>query len=482
MALTLNNFTGFETQGAEEASAIGGTPTYPTTDVRSGGACLLLDGSSDSYTLPWVASGVTDAGGDYIFGGAVKFASLTEDIGGFIDIRDDLGGGLLRLRVGASGKIELSDNSATVVITSTNAVGTSAYHFIEVYFEFVGTNANAELFIDGVSEGTTSTGDFLASGTSVDILRCLHDGSNNVRFDDIYILSGAASAADRFGDFSVKTYQNTAEDATDQGDALADGTWALVSETPSNSGTSNDASYVDTGNLTGSTIMDEGDRAGPSGDSDVTGATIKGAKFISNLKRTSGGGRDHKILYGNDSDWASTSQAATADLGLTVDYVIHEVLTVDTNLVPTSSESFQQGFSKSATAGQDIFCGDQWAMLGYVPATGGTDIAASTDTLTLTENVATVNAETNVNAGVDALTLTENQATVQLVTNIAAGVDALTLTEFAASVNAETNVQANVDALTLTGQTATVNAETSIINVDLGKWKLVINASVILNR
>ena len=61
-------------------------------------------------------------------------------------------------------------------------------------------------------------------------------------------------------------YQNTVEDATDQGDALANGTWALVSETPLNEGTSNDAQYVDTGNLTGSTICDEGTRAGPSGD------------------------------------------------------------------------------------------------------------------------------------------------------------------------------------------------------------------------
>jgi len=116
----------------------------------------------------------------------------------------------------------------------------------------------------------------------------------------------------------------------------------------------------------------------------------------------------------------------------------------------------------------------------------GTDISASTDSLTLTENTATVNAETSIAAGVDSLTLTEYSASVSLGVDISATTDSLTLSEQAASINAETNVNsttdslsittyaatvsttadtninATTDALTLTEQQATVNAETNV--------------------
>ncbi|KKM98375.1 hypothetical protein LCGC14_1158680, partial [marine sediment metagenome] len=366
MALQINNYTGFESQGAEEADSVTGSVTYPTTGHRSGDACLFLDSASESYELPWFASGITDAGGDYIFGTAIKFDSLTEDPTAFLAPKE-AGGRVISLRVGASSKIEVADVAGTVVITSSDTVGTSNYHFIELYFQN-SDNGSAELFIDGVSQGTASAKDF-SRGDVLTLLDFQYDGNNSFKADDVYILSGATSAADRYGDFAVKAYQSTDVGATDQGDTLADGTWALVSETPGNEGVSNDAQYQDdTGpNLTGSTITDGGTRSGPSGDSDVTGATIKGAKYVSNLKRGGGAGRVHTILHGNSGDGVT----ATADLGLTTDYIIYEVLSESASIVPTESESMQMGFSKSATAGQDIICGDQWAMLGYVPAVAG---------------------------------------------------------------------------------------------------------------
>ncbi|KKM61731.1 hypothetical protein LCGC14_1528850, partial [marine sediment metagenome] len=70
MALTLNNFTGFETQGDEEASSTIGTPIYNTTSPMDGGADLELD-SASTWDLPWV-EGVTDAGTAWIVGAAFK--------------------------------------------------------------------------------------------------------------------------------------------------------------------------------------------------------------------------------------------------------------------------------------------------------------------------------------------------------------------------------------------------------------------------
>ena len=45
----MNNVTGFETQGTEEASATAGTPTFETTNQRSGESALILDNSAEQY-------------------------------------------------------------------------------------------------------------------------------------------------------------------------------------------------------------------------------------------------------------------------------------------------------------------------------------------------------------------------------------------------------------------------------------------------
>ena len=365
MALTLNNFTGFETQGEEEASASGGSPSFETASPLSGSSSLSFNASTDTYTLPWTA-GVTDAGSGYIIGFRldVALASGTNDV---LEVLDDSGGVILTATVLTSGRLRLLDAAGGTLIFASDTVQNK---FVEIYAQLNNSSADWEMFFDGVSQGSGSGADLTdgnAFGSSSE-LKLSGVSTNTLLFDDIYILSGATSASDRYGDFAVKAYQNTAEDATDQGDTLADGTWALVSETPGNLGTSNDAQYRDTGNLTGSTIMDEGDRPGPSGDSDVTGATIKGAKFLGTYMRSTGGGRTHSMLTGSDETVSGFPQATTT-IVLTTDYVVHERLVAAGVVeVPTTADFFQMGFSKSATAGQDIFCGDQWCMLGYVPA------------------------------------------------------------------------------------------------------------------
>lgn len=375
----LNNFTGFETQGLEEFLSSSGTPTWVAG--RSGGAAIRFNGSAN-IDVGWFhnfTSGVN--GGDgHVLGFALKADDKDPSNASaqIVSFSDSTGIFLALAILQTSSNIEIRDATGSVIRTITDPLTTS-FKYFELYFEHSATGT-VELFIDGVSQGEDINQDLTDGGTLTGSFRLTAGTGLDFMYDDVYLISGATVASDRFGDFAVKTYQNTAEDATDQGDALADGTWALVSETPGNEGTSNDAGYVDTGNLTGSTITDEGTRKGPNTDTDVTGA-IKGAKYISNLKRTTGADRAQTILYGNSGDGV----VATADLDLAVSYVIHEVLSQSGLIVPLASESFQMGFSKSATAGQDVFCGDQWCMLGYVPA-GVTDtpMVAAAGAYTLT--------------------------------------------------------------------------------------------------
>jgi len=120
----------------------------------------------------------------------------------------------------------------------------------------------------------------------------------------------------------------------------------------------------------------------------------------------------------------------------------------------------------------------------YTAGAGGTNIAATTDSLVLTEYSATVNAETNVNVGTDALTLTEYPATVSLGIDVQVGTDALTLTEYPATVNAETNVLASTDVLVLTEYPVTVslvsgtNVLASTDTLVLTEYPATVNAEV----
>ena len=368
MALTLNDFSGAETGGLEEVFSVSGTPTASDVNPRSGAYAYRFAAGDNIIFTPFTP--IADAGSGYVCGASFNFDDVTPSANIlFFRMREGVGNTFLRLELDTSGNVLLKNSPGTTIRTITTPFIAGINYFVEVYFQHADPG-DCEIFINNVSQGTNSS-DFTAGGT-FDRFNPTNSGSSATTFDmdDYYLLSGATAATDRYRNFKVKAFQNTAEDATDQGDTLADGTWALVSETPANEGTLNDAQYQDTGNLTGSTIMDEGTRAGPSGDSDITGATIKGAKFLGTYKRGAGGGRTHSMLTGSDETVSGFPQATTT-IALTTDYVVHERLVAAGVVeVPTISDFFQMGFSKSATAGQNIFCGDQWAMLGYVPLSG----------------------------------------------------------------------------------------------------------------
>ena len=111
--------------------------------------------------------------------------------------------------------------------------------YFELFWEHV-DSGNWELFIDGTSVGSASSRD-MDGGSAIATSGFFGTNTGTFYYDDIYWLSGATAATDRLGGGAspnggsgpeVFMYQNTAEDATDQGDTLDDGTWALVSEIP----------------------------------------------------------------------------------------------------------------------------------------------------------------------------------------------------------------------------------------------------------
>ena len=371
MALTLNNFVGFETQGLEEASATVGSPTIVTAVNRTGAASIEV-GSGDEYSIPWVASGVTDAGSGYVFGFGLRRNSNVANIQ-VLQILDDAGGGIFSVATDTSGNLIIRDAVATQLGTATHVLSNDTFYFVVVYAQLNSASAAWEWFVDNVSKESGTGADLTdgnAFGSSSSVLRLSSGSTLVMNFDDVYILSGATSAADRFGNFGILTYQTTDGAQTDLGDMLEDGNWGLVSETPVNEGVLNDAGYAGTPKA-GGTQTDSGTRLGPSGDSRITGTpTIKGAKWIHRLKRGTGGGSTHQKRYGNSGD-GMTDTTVT----LTTSYANFFTLSEAGTIVPTASEYFQQGFN--VTGAQDITCAEIWAMLGFVPGSAYTDAMAS---------------------------------------------------------------------------------------------------------
>lgn len=381
MALQVNNFTGFETQGEEEASATLGSVLFDTTNQRNGGSCLDTDGASGEYILPWVEGGVTDAGVNHIVGLALhasdKTPSTDADI---VRIRDDSGANIFTLRLLTSGNIELWDAADSSFRTLTDPLNESDYVFIEIYFGDINTaSGTVQVFIDGNSDGE-DTGVDLTSGNSFgsatsDLAVIEASVSLQWFWDDLYILSGAADADDRYGDFAVKMYQNTVEDDTDQEGTLDSGTWAACGETPLDEESDANAASYQGGATTGYTLTDDADsnaRAGPENDTDVAGATIKAAKWIWRRKRGNGQGRTHRNTYGSSNGGIAVE---TGDLTLTTSYsTSFQLSEMPDILIPNDDDHFFIGFWKSAVAGQDTFCAEQWAMLGFVPAVPSVDV------------------------------------------------------------------------------------------------------------
>ena len=99
----------------------------------------------------------------------------------------------------------------------------------------------------------------------------------------------------------------------------------------------------------------------------------------------------------------------------------------------------------------------------YTTAGGGaTEIDGTTDTFSISEQAASVNAANNIAGALDTLTLAAQAAAVNAANNVDGTVDALSLAEQAASINAANNLSAALDALTLAEQAGAVSLGVNI--------------------
>ncbi len=205
MALTLNNFTGFETQGNEEASSVVGTPTYETTNHRTGGSALSVDGTSDDYDIPWVAVGVTDAGADYIIGFALRKNTNPGTTAAVVGVADDAPATILQVSLNTSGALELK-NAAGATLDTSSALNDDQWYYVEIYAQLNNASGAWEWFIDGITEGSGIGADFTDGNTFGTATSDLGFGSTTsvvMLFDDVYILSGATASSDRLGGSSI---------------------------------------------------------------------------------------------------------------------------------------------------------------------------------------------------------------------------------------------------------------------------------------
>ncbi len=376
---------GFETQGDEEAETVVGTMVYNTTIFKNGLASLELAPTATPLEYhKKIVTFITNSN----FGIYIQFSDVTPgaDID-FLEFRSNTTVLNWALRLKVNGDLVLVDEDGNEVGTKTSPPLTAdTWHFFELAWD-LGNNIIVHVSGVEVLDVTDVFGSDITGNRSIRFM----GGDSTAGNPTIYFDSGyhehtvATGVSDFLGDFWVKNYQNTVEDATDQDDALAAGTWALVGQTP-NPGDSDDASanalYQDTGNLTGSTITDADDsnaRPGPSGDSDAAGATMKMAGFIGRFKEGNGSGRTFHFLVGNDRDWIDTpTTRVEISLSLTGSYSNRILYSTGVNTIPTEDDFFQYGFQKDVTAGKDIFCTEIWCLLGFVPVADLGDPSADT--------------------------------------------------------------------------------------------------------
>lgn len=356
---TINNFVGFETGGTEETSTVTGPVTIQSGTVRTGTFAAQLDANAFLAIAPF--EDVADAGDDQIVGFAIRFTDTTPLLSTLIFRALESTGTALRLRLLTNGDLALRDANDVQVGLATNPFTVDTWHYVEVRWQHLNSGA-ADVFIDGVSAISVTAQDF-DDGSGLNNYQFANSSGSGITsfVDDVYMLSGAAGTGDFLGTTTevLGAYQKTDGGATDLGDTLDVGTWALASETPGDDTAGNTAEYTGTP-LSGAMDCNSGTRAGPSGDPAVTG-TLHAAKWIYTLRRSAGGPTTHEIRYGNSGD-GLTNRTVSLTTSLATFVKVSEAATE----VPLTTETFQIGMA--VTGPRIIRLGDAWAMLLHTPA------------------------------------------------------------------------------------------------------------------
>lgn len=372
MALTINQFVGFETGGLEEASSTAGSPdATEATVVRSGIRSLKLPHSGDSNYLVAPFDIVADAGDDYVFGFGFRSNDVSPSTNTeFIQIQE-AGSNILGLILSTGGSLVLVDTNGNTSVTVFQPFTNNTWHYIEVYFQHL-NSGSATVFIDNALRGSISVKDFSDGGTldSFNFRQISGNTSSDFFFDDFYFLSGATASSDRLTPCEVFGYQNDNATATaDDGAVGADpgtldtGNWDDSAETPAND--TNNSNFSVTAADSGVAYADGGSRAGPSGDANINGdSNIKAWKGIWRADRTGGSGTTHTIYIGNDSDVTDGFDSTTVTL---LSGTVSNFFLLSETDPPLSTENFAQGFGKTS-GGRDFDNREMWATLLHVPS------------------------------------------------------------------------------------------------------------------
>jgi hypothetical protein len=488
MALTLNNFWGAEGTSSEYKStsaSVGYSSVIP--DAGGGRYSYELFGTDHVEFDPFAS--ISDAGTKCILGFAFYTSSLSpsdqiarlwDGTNTDFDIYFD----------GTTDEIHLRNSAGTEVIsTGSSSISSGTWYRVEVYVDRV-NSGSAELFLNGVSQGTTSAQDFSAI-TGTPELRFDAAGTGGQYYDHIYFGTGATSSADRLGnslgEVGVVAYWSSLASATpDTGTALDTGQWADIQlfERTSAFGTTILASYTAStvgGSVNTDDLGGSANTGGPNTDADVEADPI-GIKGIWQLSRGGGGGTTHYGLLGNNTD-GTTQFTFALNQGTGETF---EAVSESATIVPTASEYCKIGFETSGA--QDIECYGMVAQVLHVPKNIFAITTSNVPALAFTDFDTAINDKTQVTQqNVEALALTKfdtavqirndvvvqnvpvltltsfNSSTTDVINIVVQNVEALTLTDFDTAINDKTQItQQNVEALTLTDFDTAINDKTQV--------------------
>jgi len=164
MALTLNNFIGFETGGLEEAKATAGVPdATEAVIVRSGARSLKLPATTDRYHIEPFE--VTSAGDDLLFGFGVYFSNNPPAGQSDIATAEESATGfrLFHLRLEINGDL-LVDYQSGSRDTISDPFKQDTWHYVEVRWQNV-ASGEIDIHVDGVSVLSKTGKDMLGTAT-----------------------------------------------------------------------------------------------------------------------------------------------------------------------------------------------------------------------------------------------------------------------------------------------------------------------------
>jgi hypothetical protein len=235
-----------------------------------------------------------------------------------------------------------------------------------------------------------------------------------------------ALSADAGATTAINVYNTAVLDSngTSSNDYVAAGTG-----TSTFTGTNNidsDGSLTTVGITTGAQQnLTTSDTTQSSGSYFVVNSLTAGSEDLTLLDDASG-----NLAYGNGTDRSGSEPDSRQDLSLDI----------AGNARSTTSPSPDIGASE------------------YTVVSGDTNINATAEALTITEQTASIVRNVNVSAATESLAITENQATVSLGVGVDANTESLVVTGNAASIAHNINVVASTEALTITEHQATIDA------------------------